>query len=309
MPTRDIVAIGASAGGVEALQKLVTGLPADFPAAVLIVMHLPVVGRSFLPKVLSDSGPLPAREPEDGERIKAGNIYVAPSDRHLLVGRGHLHLIRGPKEGRQRPAINVTFRSVAMTYRECAVGVVMTGMLDDGTAGLWEIKQRGGLALVQDPDDAVCPSMPVSAMQDVAIDYRATAVGMGPLLGELVRRDAASKAEPLPQPHGPRFSGVACPECRGPIFETERSGLFEFQCRVGHRYSSIALLNEHLSTEERKLYEAVVALDDGADLSEYLAPRVDLADRERLVHQAEELRQHADAVRHMIEGRKAAGCV
>src|SRR6188472_2790095 len=99
MPTRDIIAIGASAGGVEALQKLVSGFPADFPAAVLIIMHLPAVGRSFLPKVLSDSGPLPAVEPRDGERIEAGHIYVAPSDRHLLVGRGHMHLIRGPKEG------------------------------------------------------------------------------------------------------------------------------------------------------------------------------------------------------------------
>src|SRR5918993_5953869 len=134
MPTRDIIAVGASAGGVEALQKLVAGFPADFPAAVLIVMHLPSIGRNFLPKVLSGSGPLPVTEPRDGERIEPGRVYVAPSDNHLLVGRGDMHLIRGPKEGRQRPAINVTFRSVAMTYRERAIGVVMSGMLDDGTA-------------------------------------------------------------------------------------------------------------------------------------------------------------------------------
>ena len=309
MPTRDIVAIGASAGGVEALQKLVSGLPDDFPAAVLIVMHLPALGRSFLPQVLSDSGPLPATEPEDGEHIQTGHIYVAPSDRHLLVGRSHLHLVRGPKEGRQRPAINVTFRSVAMSYRECAIGVVMTGMLDDGTAGLWEIKHRGGLAIIQDPDDAVCPSMPVSALQDVAIDYRTTAAAMGGLLNELARVNTASSVEPSTKPWGPRFSGITCPECRGPIFETERNGTYEFQCRVGHRYSSMALLDEHMSTEERKLYEAVVALDEGADLSEYLAPRVSPPDRERLVNQAEELRYLAEAVREMIQGRKAAGFV
>jgi two-component system chemotaxis response regulator CheB len=309
MPTRDIIAIGASAGGVEALQKLVAGLPVDFPAAVLVIMHLPAVGRSFLPKILTESGALLASEPVDGERMEPGRIYVAPSDRHMLVGRGHLHLIRGPKEGRQRPAINVTFRSVAMNYRECAIGVVMTGMLDDGTAGLWEIKNRGGLAIIQDPDDAVCPSMPVSAMQDVVIDYRVAADDMGGLLNELVRKKTSARVEPLEEPAGPRFSGVTCPECRGPLFETERNGLYEFHCRVGHRYSSMVLLNEHMSTEERKLYEAVVALDEGADLSEYLAPRVEATDRERLVHQAEELRHHADAVRHMIQGRKTAGYV
>jgi two-component system chemotaxis response regulator CheB len=307
MPNRDIIAIGASAGGVEALQKLVSGLPADFPAAVLVVMHLPSQGRSFLPQVLSTSGPLPANEAQDGERIDPGRIYVAPSDYHLLVSRGHIHLIRGPKEGRQRPSINVTFRSVAMAYYERAIGVVMTGMLDDGTAGLWEIKNRGGLAVVQDPDDAVCPSMPVSAMQDVAIDHRATAAEMGSLLNELVRSERSAGEDVFAGYAGPRFCGVTCPECRGPVFEIERNGLFEFQCRSGHHYSTTTLLDEHMATQERKLFEAIVMLDEGADLSEYLAPRVEVHDRERLVHQAEELRQQANFVRHMMQERKSVG--
>jgi two-component system chemotaxis response regulator CheB len=150
-----------------------------------------------------------------------------------------------------------------MNYRECAIGVVMTGMLTTELP-LWEIKNRGGLAIIQDPDDAVCPSMPVSAMQDVVIDYRVAADDMGGLLNELVRQEDLCRVEPLEEPARPRFSGVTCPECGGPCLRLSGTA-FTSSLPVGHRYSSMVLLNEHMSTEERKLYEAVVALDEGAD--------------------------------------------
>ena len=155
MAHRDIITIGASAGGVEALKVLAAGLPANLAAALIVVMHLPSGARRFLPEVLSQSGPLTATEPADGEPIRMGHIYVAPSDSHLLIAPDTLRLTRGPREGRQRPAINVTFRSAAMSYHERVIGVVLTGMLDDGTAGLRD--GSGQLAMIV-PDSSSRPN-------------------------------------------------------------------------------------------------------------------------------------------------------
>lgn len=303
MSNRDMIVVGTSAGGVETLQKLVAGLSGDFPASVFVLMHLPAIGKNFLPQILSDSGPLPAKEAEDGEPIVPGIIYVAPSDMHVLLGKDSIQLSRGPREGRQRPSINVTFRSAAMTYAERVIGVVLTGMLDDGTAGLWEIKRRGGLAVVQDPDDALFPSMPLSAMHEVAVDYRVTVADMPALLARLVltSADVDTTAHSPNEAAGVRFSGLTCPECRGPLWETVQDRLVEFRCRVGHVYSSKMLLDEHMKTQERKFYETVVALQEGAELSEFLAARVDRPDREELMQQAEKLRQQAEDLRAMVE--------
>src|SRR5215472_10518435 len=151
MPNRDIIVIGASAGGVEALQRLVSQLPASLPAAVFAVMHVYYRARSSLPEILTRAGALIAIHPENGTPIEHGRIYVAPPDQHLIVERDHVHLSSGPKEQHQRPCINVTFRSAASAYAERVAGVILTGQMDDGTAGLWEIKRRGGIAIVQNP--------------------------------------------------------------------------------------------------------------------------------------------------------------
>lgn len=306
MAHRDIVVVGASAGGVETLQKLVAGFPASLSAAVFVLMHLPAMGRSFLPEVLSDSGPLLAKEPEDGEPIETGRIYVAPPDMHVLLGPDCVRLSRGPREGRQRPSINVTFRSASMTYGERVIGIVLSGMLDDGTAGLWEIKRRGGLAVVQDPDEALFPSMPLSAIQEVAVDYRVAVAEIGPLVGRLTSQsERRVKGQELESPKAIRFSGLTCPECRGPMWETVQDRLVEFRCRVGHVYSPRMLLDEHTKTQERKFYETVVALQEGAEVSEFLAARVDRPDREQLMAEAEKLRRQAEELRAMVEAGTA----
>jgi two-component system chemotaxis response regulator CheB len=194
MPNRDIVAIGASAGGVEAVQTLVSSLPPALPAAVFVVLHLMPSSESFLPPILSRSGPLPAIHPKDGERIEKGRIYVARPDHHLIVERGHVHLGTGPKEQHQRPCINVTLRSAAQAYGERVTRVVLTGQPDDGTAGVWEIKRRGGVAIVQYPNQASFPSMPLSALRDVVVDHTLPLARIGPLLTDEAR-ERAQQAE------------------------------------------------------------------------------------------------------------------
>src|SRR5207248_3847221 len=160
-----------------------------------VVWHLSPGVRSVLPKVLARAGPLPAEHPRDGDAIRPGHIYIAPNDHHLLLERGYLRVTKGPKENRFRPALDPLFRSAAYIYSTRAIGVVLSGALDDGTAGLWAIKMRGGAAVVQDPSDAMHRSMPLSALDNVAVDYKLPVAEIGPLLGRLTREPAAP--EPL----------------------------------------------------------------------------------------------------------------
>lgn len=159
MSEHDILVIGASAGGVEALSTLVRSFPPKFSAAIFVVLHIPAEGRSMLPTIFNRIGHLPACHPEDGASIKHGQIYIAPPDHHLLIEQEHVRVVRGPRENRHRPAIDPLFRSAARAYGPRVIGVVLTGALDDGTAGLLAIKRQGGLAIVQDPRDALYSSM------------------------------------------------------------------------------------------------------------------------------------------------------
>src|ERR687896_251859 len=171
MPSHDTVVIGASAGGVKALTAIVSRFPASLPAAVFVGIHLPVNSPSVLPQILQRAGPLPAAFASHGEAIKHGHIYIAPPDHHLLIARGYMRVVRGPKENRHRPSADALFRTAASAYGPRVVGVVLTGALDDGTLGLQAVKRRGGLAVVQDPHDALVPSMPRSALESVQVDY------------------------------------------------------------------------------------------------------------------------------------------
>jgi two-component system chemotaxis response regulator CheB len=196
MPKRDIFVIGASAGGVDALQQFASQLPRGFPGAVFIVLHISPRTKSLLPELLSRTGCLPAVHPEDGERIDHRRIYVAPPDRHLVIQREHVHLSAGPREQHHRPCINVLFRSAALAYGERVVGTVLTGELDDGTAGLWEVKRRGGIAVVQNSERAAFPSMALSALREIEADYVAELGEIGALF---LRLAAGRRNENVPR--------------------------------------------------------------------------------------------------------------
>src|SRR5215207_10858312 len=192
MSGRDIVVIGTSAGGVEALRALVGGLPADFPGSVFVVMHTAPDSPGVLAQILERSGPLPAAHASNRERIRPGRVYVAPPDMHLLLEPGVMRLTRGPKENRFRPAIDPLFRSAAAVYGPRVVGIILTGGLDDGTSGLWAVKRLGGVAVVQDPDEAFMPSMPQSALEQVEGDYK---LPVAEIPGGLARLASTTVAE------------------------------------------------------------------------------------------------------------------
>src|SRR5687767_8151066 len=180
-----IVVIGTSAGGIDALRTIAAALPADFPAPIAVVMHSAPDSPGVLHEIIDRAGPLSALRARNGQRLEAGRIYVAPPDRHLLIEPGRVRVTRGPKENRFRPAIDPLFRSAAQVYGPAAIGVILTGNLDDGTAGLWAMKKLGGTAVVQDPSDALFPSMPTSALTHVPVDHCVPLSEMVPLLARL----------------------------------------------------------------------------------------------------------------------------
>lgn len=195
MTEHDIIVIGTSAGGVEVLAQLARGLPKGLPAAIFVVCHFPANARSLLPEILSRAGPLLATHARDGEPTYPGHIYVAPPDRHMLLEPGHVRLVGGARENHHRPAIDPLFRSAARTYGKRVIGVVLTGSLYDGVAGLLAIRGAGGIAVVQDPQDALVEMMPRSARDIAGADHVVAAAGLAPLLVDLVRRPGAPESK------------------------------------------------------------------------------------------------------------------
>jgi two-component system chemotaxis response regulator CheB len=291
--THDVIVVGASAGGVEALVKLVRGLPAGLPASLFIVCHFPAGGQSILPEILSRSGQLLARHARDGEPIYPGHIYVAPPDRHLLLADGQMHLWHGPRENRCRPAIDPLFRSAARVFGPRVVGVLLSGGLYDGVAGLLAVRGAGGVAVLQDPADAEMAALPQSAEAVAGADYVVPADALAGLLVELVHRPAeagegrhmADPLEKLPQTaasdaraqaRGEKKGAVTtftCPECGGTLWQADEAGLIRFRCHVGHVYHAEALLDGQQETLEAALWTAVRIFRDKGVLARQLAER------------------------------------
>jgi len=288
----DIVVVGASAGGVEALRTLVSDLPADLPAAVFVVLHVPAIATSVLPAILERAGDLPAAHAEDGAEIEPGHVYIAPPDHHLLIQPGFMRVNRGPKENGYRPAIDPTFRTAAATYGSRVIGVVLSGVLDDGSAGLAAVKSHGGRAFVQDPADALYPMMPESAIQAAEPDLVLPPKELAAAIVSSVR-EAAPKtlvltgdalldeerfieidraASDRPQSGSP--SGFVCPDCGGALWESEEeSGLLNFRCRTGHGYSVETLAAAQTEVVESALWGTLRALEERAAMARRMAAR------------------------------------
>ena len=320
MANRDIVVVGGSAGAFDALKELLPGLPADFPAAIFVVVHIGATSSNVLPEILTRAGSLPAQTAEHGAGFEPGRIYVAPPDRHLLLDRGRIALGRGPRENLARPAIDPLFRSAAVEFGARVIGVLLSGMLYDGAAGLRAIKRCGGIAVVQ--ADAPYPEMPRHALEVAEVDHRVTAAELAALLIRL----AAEPAGPSPAaPADIRFEArmaagavhgveaeerlgaltpLTCPQCGGGLWEIEDAQLLRHRCHAGHAYDAGLLLEEQSELIDRALWSALRLHEERAALlrrhAEHARARACAREAQRWDQLAAEHDGHVRSIREFL---------
>ena len=321
--TPRVIVIGASSGGLDAIRAIAASLPADFPVPICVVLHLAPHSPRVLDAIISRAGVLPALMPADLAPLQAGHIYVAPPDYHLLVEPGRLRITRGPRENRFRPAIDPLFRSAAQVYGPAAIGVILSGDLDDGSAGLWAVKQLGGISIIQDPRDAAYSSMPWSALSRVEVDYRLLLKEIGPLLVQLASTSIAKRERIVVPDHlqvdidiakeqHPMDAGLgrvtepsvyACPECHGVLQQLKEAGVLRFRCHTGHAYAPESLLAELRERVDESLWASIRSLEEFGLLLCHLAAHegstAPAANGETLIREAEATRAAADALRQI----------
>jgi two-component system, chemotaxis family, protein-glutamate methylesterase/glutaminase len=329
MNHRDTIVIGASGGGVTALSGLCRSLPPDLPASVFVVLHIGA-RSSNLPRILSSSGPLQATHAQDGEVPLPARIYIAPPDHHMLLEQGQVRLSRGPKENHTRPAIDPLFRSAALNRDGRVIGIVLSGYLDDGTAGLRAIKRCGGIAMAQDPQEAEADSMPLSALANVEIDHCAGVGVLAHQLGRLARQAITPQATPAPadlltehltstgegsmaeklQDIGSP-STIVCPECKGVLWELHDQKPVRFRCHTGHGYTLKSLVHEQVITTEAAIWNSVRALQDLEQAMRKLSTdsqaKGDAAAAHRAAMEAEKAREQAGRIEQLIESGMGSG--
>lgn len=333
MQKRNIIVIGASAGGFEVIQRLVADLPAALDASLFIVWHMAPTIRGMLPQVLSQLTPIPVAHAVHNEPILTNRIYIAPPDHHMLVENGRVLVTHGPKENRFRPAVDPLFRSAAYAFGNRVIGVILSGALDDGTAGLWTIKQRGGLALVQDPADAQVPSMPQSAIRDVSTDYIVPVAQLAALLTRLVdqpvppqsavtlegddklsaelRVAAEDDAFAINIQQYGELSPFACPDCHGVLTRFNEGHRIRFRCHTGHAYSAEALLAAITEHIEGSLYQTMRGMDENVMLLNQLGDHVAEANQPQLAaryfQQARQAQERSGLIRQAVRLHQAPG--
>ncbi|HKH73108.1 MAG TPA: chemotaxis protein CheB [Vicinamibacterales bacterium] len=324
MIAKRLVVIGASAGGIEALRSVLAGIPDTFPAAICVVLHTSPESPGVLADILNRSGQVPVSQASDKGRLVAGHVYVAPPDHHLLVEPGRVRVVKGPREHRFRPAIDPLFRSAAQVFGPAVIGIVLTGNLDDGTAGLWTIKKLGGIGIVQDPSDAQFSSMPLHALNNVDVDHVVPLSGIAALLVALTadvreerERVAVSRQidveVAIAKGESPRAAGLeqlgtpsaySCPDCHGVLLELEDDGRIRFRCHTGHAYSVESLLAAMNEVIERAIISAVRALEEGSilmqDVATQLTERTRANESQRLLDSSQRAKQQAEAIRQLL---------
>jgi two-component system chemotaxis response regulator CheB len=312
-----VIGIAASAGGIEALRGLIASLPAELSAAVLVVMHVSPAGPSVLPRILGRAGVLPARHPEDGDPLQEGVIYAAPPDRHMVVSGGAIRLLTEARVNGHRPSADVLLHSIARACRSGGAGVVLSGTMDDGAAGLRAIRLAGGMTLVQDPEEAAFPGMPLAAINECEPHVIGPVAKLAASLCEWL----AGRAVPVTQPDGVlagittdplaaddpvELTALTCPECGGSLSLHDELGTERFRCRVGHSYSADGVLLGKQRALESALWAAIVALDEQADVSRRIVDRLEAQGREPQIawHRRNMLaaQRHASYLRSVISG-------
>ena len=322
MSNRDIIVIGGSAGATAPLKQILGRLPADLPAAVFIVLHIPAQGVGILSTVASAAGRLPVRQAENGMVIENGHVYLAAPDHHLLILESHMMLGRGPRENMVRPAIDPLFRSAALHYGPRVIGVVLCGLLSDGAAGLCGIKRCGGGALVQDPHDAISDEMPLRALETTTVDLCIPGARLGDVLSDLVREQPGVRL-PIPPEislevkiaAGERIGSdtlvdvadpapLTCPSCGGVLSKLRMNHPLRFRCQVGHAYTADVLAKEQEGRVDEALRVALRIIEERADLVHRMAEDSRLSGRlavaQMYATRAAEYREYADMIRRAM---------
>jgi two-component system chemotaxis response regulator CheB len=331
MAVERVIVIGTSSGGVDALRVLVSALPREFATPICVVQHIAPSAPGILHQILERAGNLPAFKVVSEVPLRAPGVYVAPPDCHLMVQRGTVRATKGPRENRFRPAIDPLFRSAAYSYGAGTIGVVLTGDLDDGTSGLWVIKEQGGIAIAQEPTEALYPSMPRSAIQHVAVDHVVPIGALGALLTTLTASPIEIASAPprsaeletevqIANGDDARQAGVmqlgpastyTCPDCHGVLLEIKGGGVQRFRCHTGHAYSVESLAAAVFEGIEDVMWAAVRALDEGGSLLEQMArhleDRHDDGGAASLNDRAGSAKRRADQIRRLIAGEPVQG--
>ena len=320
--TRDMIVIGGSSGATAPLKAILGGLPRDLPAAVFVVLHIPARSLGILATVAQAAGRLPVSPAEDGMLIEPGHVYLGVPDRHLLLADGHIRLGQGPRENMARPAIDALFRSAATAYGSRVVGVLLSGLLNDGAAGLAAIKRCGGFAMVQDPTDAIADEMPLSALRAVTADLIAPGSRIGDVLSDLVREHAGPHV-PIPAEiqlevdiaAGERIdSGILrriadpapfiCPDCGGVMSQVREPGPLRFRCQVGHAKTADILAYEQENAVDEALRVALRVIEERAELVSRMAEDGRQAGRRAVAEmygeRADEYRRYAETIRRAV---------
>lgn len=327
---RDTVVIGASAGGIEALKRLLAVFPANLPAAVFVAVHMAPNSASALDRILDHSTPLSVQFAEDGMQTRPGCVYLAPPDRHLVLADGHVGLIRGPLENRARPAVDPLFRSAAVRRRSRVIGVVLTGRLDDGSAGLLAIKRCGGIAFIQHPDDAEADSMPRNAANALGslLDGAHALEELGRRIVHLVG-GRVSEPQAVPpelvlenelaehlETASDRLTEMGnlvpltCPACSGPLVRIDDPSIHRYRCFTGHAFTAETLLADQQERVERALWAAVRSLEERGNTLMTLARAARTSGRHKgaqpLEHEATQLQTHAQTLRSILLAQRAS---
>lgn len=323
--TNSIVVIGASAGGMQALTKLVAQLPHDFPAPVFIVNHMsPDTTGEALVKALDQSGSLRCEHGKDGQAFNNGHIYLAPSDQHLMIGKGKILITKGARENRSRPAIDPLFRSAAVAYGNRVIGIILTGYLDDGTSGMLAIKRCGGVCIAQDPLDASYPDMPRSVIRNVGVDHCVPIAEMGALLSRLVSRKLPRNKKPPEDiviearvaqrvlSDLPSVEAVGnqvpfnCPDCGGVLWEIAEGRFLRYRCHTGHAFTSAVLLAQQTAKLEETLWVALRMFEERQNLLVTMNKDQNSKVPSSLAQRAKESQVHIERIRAMLRSSSKA---
>lgn len=318
MAKRDIIAVGGSAGSGAVLRRILGDLPGDLPASIFVCTHVPATSPGYLAETLAGVSALPVAQAVDGQPIERGRIYVAAPDRHLLLIDGTIRLGEGPRENMARPAIDPLFRSAALSYGSRAVGVVLSGMLADGAAGLHAIKAVGGTAVVQHPLDAVADQMPLAAIESAEVDHVAAADDLAQLLADIAASDAGPSVAPsdalsleVEIAAGARLgsrtlkeiadpSALTCPDCHGVLSEVRGERPLRYRCQIGHAFSAETLA-AHIEEVDEALRIAMRVMEERLTLVERMAEDARATGRPAVAElyeaRAREFRRYATTLR------------